>query len=149
MGRSKETFNKKVVRNKKEKKKKEKELKRLAKKERKKKKSLDEMIAYVDENGMITSTPPDHERKEVNPEDIEIGIAKRSSDDTIDPVRMGKLSFFNESKGYGFIRDSETNESVFAHANNFLEDIQEGNHVSFELEKGSKGLTAVRIRRAN
>lgn len=148
MGRSKETFNKKAVRTKKEKKRKEKEMKRLAKKEKEGNKSLDDMIAYVDENGMITSTPPDRKREEVNPEDIEIGIAKRSSDDTIDPIRMGKLSFFNESKGYGFIRDSETNESIFAHATNFLEEIQEGNHVSFETEKGPKGPVAVRVRLA-
>lgn len=147
MGRSKETYNKKEVRNKKEKKRKEKEMKRLAKKEREKKRSLDDMIAYVDENGTITSTPPDHKREEVNIEDIEIGIAKRSSDEKIDPIRMGKLSFFNESKGYGFIRDSETNGSVFAHVNNFLEEVQEGNRVSFELEKGPKGPIAVRIRR--
>jgi cold shock CspA family protein len=121
-------------------------MKRLARKEREKKRSLDDMIAYVDENGMITSTPPDHKREEVNIEDIEIGIAKRSPDEKIDPIRTGKLSFFNESKGYGFIRDLETNESVFTHANNFLEDIQEGNHVSFELEKGPKGPTAVRVK---
>jgi len=146
MGRSKETFSKKEVRNKKEKKRKEKEKRRLAKKEGENKKSFDDMMAYVDENGMITSTPPDRKREEVNIEDIEISIAKRSPDEKIDPIRKGKLRFFNESKGYGFILDSETNESVFAHVNNFLEDIQEGNHVSFELEKGPKGLTAVRVK---
>lgn len=146
MGRSKETFSKKEVRNKKEKKRKEKEKRRLAKKEGENKKSFDDMMAYVDENGMITSTPPDRKREEVKIEDIEISIAKRSPDEKIDPIRKGKLRFFNESKGYGFILDSETNESVFAHVNNFLEDIQEGNHVSFELEKGPKGLTAVRVK---
>ncbi len=148
MGRSKETFSKKEVRNKKEKKRKEKEKRRLAKKEGENKKSFDDMMAYVDENGMITSTPPDRKREEVNIEDIEISIAKRSPDEKIDPIRKGKLSFFNESKGYGFILDSETNESVFAHVNNFLEDIQEGNHVSFELEKGPKGPIAVRVKLA-
>jgi len=148
MGRSKETFSKKEVRNKKEKKRKEKEKRRLAKKEGENKKSFDDMMAYVDENGMITSTPPDRKREEVNIEDIEISIAKRSPDEKIDPIRKGKLKFFNESKGYGFIVDSETNESIFVHATNLLDDIQEGNHVSFELEKGPKGPIAVRVKLA-
>ncbi|RLD79171.1 MAG: cold shock domain-containing protein, partial [Bacteroidetes bacterium] len=57
MARSQESFNKKEVQNKKEKKRKEKEKRRLARKEGEKKNSLDDMIAYVDENGVLTSTP--------------------------------------------------------------------------------------------
>ncbi|MBA4322888.1 MAG: DNA-binding protein, partial [Odoribacter sp.] len=59
MGRPQETFNKKEVRNKKEKKRKEKEKKRLIRKETGKTSSFDDMIAYVDEFGMLSSTPPD------------------------------------------------------------------------------------------
>ena len=80
MGRSQETYNKKEVRNKKEKKRKEKEKKRLARKEGEKKSGLEDMIAYVDENGTITSTPPDPNRKtEVPLEDIDISIPKKKS----------------------------------------------------------------------
>ena len=147
MGRSQETFNKKDVRNKKEKKRKEKEKKRLARKESEKKGSLDDMIAYVDENGMLTSTPPDpSKKKDIKSEDIEINIPKRDPDQKPDPIRKGVVSFFNESKGYGFIRDSETQESVFVHVNNVLEDIGEGNIVIFEVEMGPKGPTAVRVK---
>ncbi|HUS86015.1 MAG TPA: cold shock domain-containing protein [Bacteroidales bacterium] len=147
MGRSQETFNKKEVRNKKEKKRKEKEKKRLARKESEKKSSLDDMIAYVDENGMITSTPPDTGKKrETKLEDIEISVPKGDPSQKPDPVRKGIVSFFNESKGYGFIRDSETNESVFVHVNNLLEEIKEGNVVSFEVEKGQKGPAAVKVK---
>ena len=147
MGRSQETFNKKDVKNKKEKKRKEKEKKRLARKESEKKGSLDDMIAYVDENGMLTSTPPDpSKKKDIKSEDIEINIPKRDPDQKPDPIRKGVVSFFNESKGYGFIRDSETQESVFVHVNNVLEDIGEGNIVSFEVEMGPKGPTAVRVK---
>jgi len=147
MGRSQETFNKKDVRNKKEKKRKEKEKKRLARKESEKKGSLDDMIAYVDENGMLTSTPPDPAKKKViKSEDIEINIPKRDPDQKPDPIRKGVVSFFNDSKGYGFIRDSETQESVFVHVNNVLEDIGEGNIVIFEVEMGPKGPTAVRVK---
>ena len=66
-----------------------------------------------------------------------------------DPIRKGTVTFFNDSKGYGFIRDSETQESIFVHVNNLLESITEGNLVSFEIEKGMKGLTAVQVKRFN
>jgi cold shock CspA family protein len=146
MGRSQETFNKKEVRNKKEKKRKDKEKRKLARKEGEKKSSLDDMIAYVDENGVLTSTPPDPTKKKViKAEDIEIGVPSRV-DEEIDPIRKGTVSFFNDSKGYGFIRDNETKESVFVHINNVLEDITEGNLVSFEVEMGQKGPTAVRVK---
>lgn len=147
MGRSQETFNKKEVRNKKEKKRKDKEKKRLARKDTEKKGGLDDMIAYVDENGQISSTPPDpSKKKSVKLEDIEIGIPTRESEPAADPVRKGTVSFFNESKGYGFIRDSETKESVFVHVNNVSEEIKEGNLVSFEVEMGKKGPTAVLVK---
>ncbi len=105
------------------------------------------MIAYVDENGMITSTPPDPDKKkDVKLEDIEIGVPNRDSAQSFDPIRKGTVSFFNDSKGYGFIRDSETKESVFVHANNLLEEIKEGNVVRFEVEMGKKGPTAIQVK---
>ncbi len=148
MGRSQETFNKKEVRNKKEKKRKEKEKKKLARKEGEKSSSLDDMIAYVDENGNITDTPPDPtvKKKETKLEDIEISIPKRDASQELDPIRKGIVSFFNDSKGYGFIKDSETSESVFVHINNTLEEIKEGNVVIFEVEMGQKGPTAVNVK---
>ena len=82
MGRSQETFHKKEVRNKKEKKRKDKEAKRLARKENEKKGSLQDMMAYVDEFGNITETPPDPEAKtEVKLEDIQISIPKREEEE--------------------------------------------------------------------
>ncbi|MBN1819803.1 MAG: cold shock domain-containing protein [Prolixibacteraceae bacterium] len=145
MSRSQETFNKKEVRNKKEKKRKEKEKKRLARKEQEKS-SLDDMIAYVDENGMITNTPPDPNKKtKVNAADIEVSTPK-GDNIKADPVRKGVVAFFNESKGYGFIRDSETRESIFMHINSIEEPVKEGNQVSFETEMGHKGLNAVKVK---
>ncbi|MDO9512074.1 MAG: cold shock domain-containing protein [Bacteroidales bacterium] len=147
MGRSQETFNKKEVRNKKEKKRKDKEKKKLARKDNEKSGSLDDMIAYVDENGVISNTPPDPTKKKViNVEDIEIGIPTRGAAEELDPIRKGTVTFFNDSKGYGFIKDIETKESVFVHANNLLEDIKEGNLVSFEVEMGPKGPAAVQVK---
>lgn len=148
MGRSQETFNKKEVRNKKEKKKKEKEMKRQARKESGEKSgSLDDMIAYVDENGMITDTPPDPtKKKKIIAENIELGVPKREDEEDYDPIRKGVVTFFNDGKGFGFIKDSVTQESVFVHINNTLEEIKENNMVIFEVEKGPKGLTAVNVK---
>lgn len=104
------------------------------------------MIAYVDENGMITDTPPDPTKKEkVKAEDIVLGVPKQEEGD-IDPVRKGTVTFFNDSKGYGFIKDAETQQSIFVHANNLLEEIKENNLVTFEVEKGPKGPSAIQVK---
>lgn len=146
MGRSQESFNKKEVRNKKEKKRKEKEKKRLARKDNNKSNSLDDMIAFVDEHGNITDTPPDPEsREEVNAEDIQISVPRGTNQDA-DPVRRGTVTYFNSSKGFGFITDQQTKESIFLHVNNMLEEVREGNAVSYEVEKGQKGPVAVQVK---
>lgn len=148
MGRSQETFNKKEVRKNKEKKRQDKEKKRLARKDGEKN-SFEDMIAYVDENGQLTSTPPlpGKKREETKLEDIEISVQKRSDED-VDPVRTGIVTYYNSSKGYGFIRDMETRESIFVHANNLQQEIQQDNRVNFEIEKGPKGFNAVNVKLA-
>jgi cold shock CspA family protein len=147
MGRSQETFSKKEVRNKKERKRKEKEQKRAKKKSEGKKKSFDDMIAYVDEFGMITPTPPDPDKKTVIvAESIELKITKNNPESAPDYVRKGVITFFNESKGYGFIRDLESHQSVFVHANNLLEPVKENNVVIFEIGKGPKGPSAMKVK---
>lgn len=147
MGRSQETFNKKEVRKKKEKKRKEKEKKIQARKENVKSGKLDDMIAYVDEFGNISDTPPDPSQKsEVKSEDIEVSIPNRDPSDKSDVIRTGTVTFFNESKGFGFIRDQETKQSIFVHVKNLLDDIKEGNLVTFEVEKGFKGPSATQVK---
>jgi len=147
MGRSQETYSKKEVRNKKEKKRKEKEEKRAKKKTEGKKNTFDDMIAYVDEFGKITSNPPDPDKKTViNAEDIELKITKNNPDTAPDFVRKGVVTLFNESKGFGFIRDLESNQSIFVHVNNLLEPIKENNVVIFEIGKGLKGPSAMKVK---
>jgi cold shock CspA family protein len=146
MGRSQETFSKKEVRSKAEKKRKEKAEKRAAKKDQGKKSGLDNMLAYVDENGQLTSTPPDPKKKKTfKAEDIVIAVPTRTNE-AYDPIKKGVVAFFNDSKGYGFIKDSETKESFFVHINNIEDEIKEGNLVSFEIEMGQKGPTAVKVK---
>jgi cold shock CspA family protein len=145
MGRSQETFNKKEVKNKKDKKRKEKEKKRAIRKESGKS-SFDDMIAYVDEYGKITSTPPDPNKKIViDVNSIELGSTKNDPAQKPDYIRKGVVTFFNDSKGFGFIRDMESKQSVFVHANNLQEKIKENNIVTFEIGKGPKGATALNV----
>ncbi len=146
MGRSQETFGKKEREKKKAKKRKEKEEARLARKEEGKS-SWDDMIAYVDENGMITDTPPDPTKKKevIKAEDIVLGIPQKDDSD-FDPVRNGTVTFFNHDKGYGFIKDSDNQESIFVHINNVTEEISEGNRVSFEIQPGMKGPEATKVK---
>ncbi len=149
MGRSQESFSKRENEKKRLKKKKDK----LQKKEERKantdkNKDFDDMIAYVDEFGNITDTPPDPKEKEkVKKEDIEIAVPRQAPPNPEDLIRKGKVAFFNSSKGYGFIRDKETNESIFVHVNGLTEEIMEGDNVTFETEKGPKGLNAVNVKR--
>jgi len=146
MARSQYTFNKKEVRKNKDKKRKDKDAKKLARKDNDKTSKLEDMIAYVDENGMLTSTRPDPSKKQVfEIDDIEISIRKRENVE-LDPIRKGIVTFFNDSKGFGFIKDTETQESVFVHANNLLEEIKDNNVVSYEVEMGPKGPSAVRVK---
>lgn len=111
------------------------------------KSSWDDMIAYVDENGVITDTPPDPTVKkvEVNIEDIQIGAAAREPEDELDPIRTGIVTYYNDQKGYGFIKDVETQESVFVHVNELKEEVVENNKVTYEVEMGMKGPVAVRV----
>jgi len=147
MGRSKETYNKKEVRKKKEKKKKEKERKRLEKKDQDKKSGLDDMIAYVDEDGNITDTPPDAEDKEdISAEEIETSVPKKEPSPPPDEIRKGRVTFFNESKGFGFIEDFKTRDRLFLHVSNFLEEIQEDDVVNFKAEMGERGLVAKEVK---
>lgn len=146
MSRAKETFNKKEIQKRKEKKRKDKVQKRLEKKESDSKTSPDDMIAYVDEYGRITSTPPEHEREKIKAEDIELGATRRLEEEEEDPIRKGTVTFFNDKKGFGFIKDSASKESVFVHVNNVLEDIKEGNAVTFEVEMSHKGPAAIKVK---
>ncbi len=140
----------------------EKQKKRLKKREEKRKKKearkansnkgggLDSMIAYVDEYGHPTDTPPDPSKRiKVDAKSIVIGIPKKEEreDEDINTEKKGKVSFFDSSKGFGFIIDSNTQEKYFVHVSGLLEEIQENDKVEFELERGLKGMNAVRVKK--
>lgn len=143
-----ETWNKKEREKKKQQSKKEKaERKEERKNNSKGGGDLNDMLAYLDENGNLTSTPPDpSKRTTVNVEDIVIGVPKQVPLSAEDLVREGIVIFFNDAKGFGFIKDKETQESVFVHINSLSEPIKENNRVTFEVEMGPKGANAVNVK---
>jgi len=140
--------------------KKEREKKRLKKREDKQKRKeerranskgggFENMIAYVDEYGQLTDTPPDPSKKvKIDASSIEIGIPKMEDrEDAVDPIRKGKVAFFDSSKGFGFIQEQDTQEKFFVHISGLLEEVIENDKVSFELERGQKGMNAVNVKK--
>jgi len=148
MAKSQTSISKKEIENKKLRKRKEKEERREERKANAKDgKSLDDMMAYVDEYGNISSTPPDPTKvKSVKTDDIVIGVP-RQLESKVASVRQGHVVFFNGSKGYGFIKDDESGESIFVHNNDLTSPIKENDAVTFETQKGVKGLAAVRVKK--
>ena len=146
MSKPKETFNKKEKEKKRLKQKQEKMEKMQERKANAKKgKSLDEMMAYIDEDGNISSTPPDPKRKKIfKHEDMNTGVPVRTEEDS---EREGVVDFFNDAKGYGFIKDAITKQSIFVHVNQLSEAIKENDRVSFQTERGPKGMNAVQVKK--
>ena len=137
------SFNKRELEKKKEQKRKEKQQR---KEERKASgsRSFDDMIAYVDENGVITNAPPDpNKKKEVDLDNIMISTPKKEEMEEI--ALEGRVEYFNSDKGYGFIKNLSGMEKYFFHISNAPANIAEGNAVTFELERGEKGMNAVKI----
>ena len=61
-------------------------------------------------------------------------------------MKNGTVKFFNESKGFGFIKDESSGQDIFVHASGLTEQIRENDNVVFEVEQGKKGLNAVNVR---
>jgi len=137
------SFNKREVEKNKQQKRKEKQQKREERKNNPRD-SFDDMIAYVDENGVITDTPPDISNvQKVEIDDIAISTPKK--EDKEDPILKGRVEFFNPDKGYGFIKHVDGVNKYFFHICNAPASIKEGNEVTFELERGQKGMNAVKV----
>ena len=61
-------------------------------------------------------------------------------------MSTGKVKFFNETKGFGFIIDDETQKEHFVHISGLVDEVKENDEVSFELQEGKKGLNAVNVK---
>ena len=146
MAKSQQTFNKLEKEKKRLKKRADKRKKMLARKEAKAngEYQVNEFV-YVDYNGKFTDTPPDPAEKEkISAESIVIGIPKSAN--VKKDGYTGKVSFFDHSKGFGFIVDPETQEQFFVHISECIDEIKEGDKVAFDTVKGTKGLNAVKVK---
>lgn len=144
MARSQETFNKKNVRNKKEKKRKEKEKRKLEKREEDTK-DFDDMIAYVNEFGEISSTPFEDQKnapKDVNKDKFE---GKEDLVVEADDTNTGIIDYYNDDKGFGFIIEKGTKRKLFVHINDSKSKLKEGNKVKFTPLKEKKGWVAKEV----
>lgn len=143
-----ETWNKKEREKKKRAKKKEKAEKKAEQRENaNNSETAGSMIAYVDEYGNLSDTPPDPRKKIIiKAEDIEIGIPRHDPANDAEISRTGIVTFFNHDKGFGFIKDQQTQESVFVHINALAEEVVENNKVSFEIEMGPRGSNAINVK---
>jgi CspA family cold shock protein len=63
-------------------------------------------------------------------------------------MQTGTVKFFNETKGFGFIKNTATGEDIFVHVTGLIDEIRDNDTVEFEVEQGRKGLNAVKVRRA-
>ena len=61
-------------------------------------------------------------------------------------MKQGTVKFFNETKGFGFITETETDEEHFVHSSGLIDTINEGSNVEFELIEGKKGLNAINVK---
>jgi cold shock CspA family protein len=104
------------------------------------------MMAYLDEDGNIVSTPPiPGKKRDINVDDIQLGAAKNTEPESAE--RNGIVAFFNDAKGYGFITDTQTRENIFVHANQLAQPIKERDHVTFERERTPKGYSAINVKK--
>lgn len=146
MAKSKETYSKKE----REKQRQKQKIEKLEKKQERRtsgqgNRSFDDMLAYVDENGNLSATPPEPGKKEViDHEQLYTGIPVREPEEI---EKQGRIEFFNEAKGFGFIQDAKTQQRIFVHQSQATELLRESDIVSFQTERGPKGLTAIQVRK--
>lgn len=137
-------MNKKESEKKKQNKKQEKQKRKETRKTNNGGRSFDDMIAYVDENGNITDTPPDlNNATKIEVENIIISTPKKED---VEPEPLaGRVEYYNKEKGYGFIKDLNSTEKYFFHINNVPSEIADGDLVTFETARGQRGMDAVNV----
>lgn len=62
-------------------------------------------------------------------------------------MKTGTVKFFNETKGFGFIKDDDSQQEIFVHVSGIKEPIKEGDKVSFEVSQGKKGPNAINVKK--
>lgn len=144
-----ETFSKRERRKKKIEKKRDKELRREERRNTAtKRKTLEEMMAYVDENGNLSDTPPDPKNAyKAAADNIAIAIPKATPADA-EALLTGVVSYYDPAKGYGFIVNEQTKERLFVHVTGLAQPTMElnmGDNVSYTATRSDRGMQAVSV----
>ena len=64
-------------------------------------------------------------------------------------MKEGTVKFFNETKGFGFVKETSSGQEYFVHVSGLVDQIRENDNITFELKEEKKGLNAVNVRVAN
>ncbi|THU31112.1 cold shock domain-containing protein [Niastella caeni] len=146
MGKSQETVSKKEREKQRARKQQEKREKMQERKHNKEKgKSLNDMIAYLDENGNISANPPDPRKRRVFiQEEIQVSVPKQEHRQQV-ARRTGIVTYYNQVKGFGFINEDETKQRIFVHSSQLAEPVMENDRVQFEIENSHKGPSAIHL----
>lgn len=140
-----DSFSKKENAKKKAKKLKDKEQRREERKTNNNKgKSLEDMLVYVDAHGNLHNTPQETQKTEINLSEIRLGATPIPDEPT---EKTGTVVKFLLEKGFGFILEDETSDSIFFHTSDLLELIKEQDRVKFEKERTPKGYQAIHIKK--
>lgn len=130
---------------------KQKEQKRKEKQRRKEQRqsegtsSFDDMLAYVDKNGVLHASLEEAQAVEEKIDASQIEVSTPKKEEVEEVPLTGKVDFFNASRGFGFVKSNVDGEKYFFHISSAPENITEGDKVTFELERGARGMSAVRM----
>ena len=150
MARSQTTYNKKEREKKRRKRKQDKverRQQRKLEKEQSGKLDFQDQLSYIDENGNLSSSPPDptKQRTKIKAEDIVLGVPPKEKEEL--PKRgKGTVDFFDDNKYFGFIIDTGTQERIFVHMNDLEAAVSEGDSVEYDVEQTFKGLKAINVK---
>lgn len=73
-------------------------------------------------------------------------IINKLTNNKVKTMKEGTVKFFNRTKGFGFIKPTDSEEDVFVHQTGLIDEIHENDNVSFDVERGEKGLNAVNVK---